>query len=219
MCPCPAGTPVQFTQNLDPVVGLVKGECAMVTSCQRNSVQVKLANGTTWRVPRTTHLYKPSHFHDTIEVSRHQLPLAVNFASTVHRVQGDSLQKVLIDLRSPIFAHGQLYTALSRVHSRRGLRCIIPEEDYIFGTAGNHEFICKNIVFHSVLKYADVVRSSSQHIDRELIIYFQHEDYHTLRICFLCRHNDVYFYVATGEFLVHFLQVLCSMKCCSHHSS
>lgn len=152
-CPSFAGTPVQFTSTLDTLAGLVKGVSALVTSCDKHSVRVQLRNGTIWRIPRTSHKYRPSHLKDTVQVTRHQLPLAVSFASTVHRVQGDTLHAVVLDLRDAIFAHGQLYTAITRILERHGLHVLVPPEDFRTLPHGESSFRCKNIVIKSILRY------------------------------------------------------------------
>jgi hypothetical protein len=157
-----AGTPVQLCQTLDPKAGLVKGIAAIITSCQPNSVQIRLKNGQCWRIPRTTHRYLPSHFRQSILVDRHQLPLAVNFASTIHRAQGDTLSTVLVDLREPVFAHGQLYTAITRTHSRKSIRFLVPAKDYVTAS-GDAFFTCRNFVFTSILNFVPSVCSHPLH--------------------------------------------------------
>ena len=52
---------------------------------------------------------------DGIRFVRTQFPVKVSFATSVNKSQGKTLTRVLIDLRFPFFAHGQLYVALSRV--------------------------------------------------------------------------------------------------------
>lgn len=134
---------------------MVKGVHALITCCDRRSVRVRLHDGKSYRVPRTSHTYRPAHFKDSLEICRHQLPLTINFASTVHRVQGDTLDAVLFDLRAPIFAHGQLYTAITRARSRAGMFILVPQEDFITAeTPSDSEFVVTNIVFRSILKYA-----------------------------------------------------------------
>ena len=51
-----------------------------------------------------------------------QMPLRLAYAITIHKSQGMSLSSVKIKLGSGCFAHGQLYTALSRCRSIERLR-------------------------------------------------------------------------------------------------
>ncbi|KAE8241865.1 hypothetical protein A4X13_0g7226, partial [Tilletia indica] len=54
---------------------------------------------------------------------RRQLPLALGWATTIHKAQGLSASICVVDLRQ-IFAPGQLYVALSRVSSRDQMQLI-----------------------------------------------------------------------------------------------
>ncbi|KAF9514950.1 hypothetical protein BS47DRAFT_1294590 [Hydnum rufescens UP504] len=56
-------------------------------------------------------------------IKRKQFPLRLGYASTFNSAQGQTLQRVGIDLTQPVFTHGQLYTAISRVQSRED--CLI----------------------------------------------------------------------------------------------
>ena len=47
-------------------------------------------------------------------LNRKQFPIRLCFAMTINKAQGQSLDVVGVDLRIPVFTHGQLYVALSR---------------------------------------------------------------------------------------------------------
>ena len=50
-----------------------------------------------------------------------QYPLKLAWAATIHKCQGQTFEKVAIDLDTGAFAHGQTYVALSRATSMEGL--------------------------------------------------------------------------------------------------
>ena len=58
--------------------------------------------------------------------SRVQAPLLLGYALTIHRAQGMTLKKVMLDV-TELFAQGQLYTALSRV---RDFKCLSLNEEF-----------------------------------------------------------------------------------------
>ncbi len=63
-----------------------------------------------------------------------QYPLKLAWAATIHKCQGQTFEKVMIDMDFGAFAHGQTYVALSRVVSLNGLflRKPLKIEDFIF---------------------------------------------------------------------------------------
>jgi hypothetical protein len=48
---------------------------------------------------------------------------------TVNKSQGQSLRNVGLDLRTPVFLHGQLYVGLSRCTSGNRLKVLLKQED------------------------------------------------------------------------------------------
>lgn len=71
------------------------------------------------------------------------------FSMTINKAQGQTLDKVGLFLRSPVFTHGQLYVACSRVRSMDSLRIQLAETPR--QSAKNGETVTDNIVFKEVL--------------------------------------------------------------------
>ena len=59
---------------------------------------------------------------------RVQFPIRLAFSMTLNKSQGQSLQHVGLCLNPEVFAHSQLYVALSRVTSKSGLSIVAPGE-------------------------------------------------------------------------------------------
>ena len=72
----------------------------------------------------------PSETRWPFQMQRHQLPVIVSFAMTINKSQGQSLKQVDLYLPKPVFTHGQLYVALSRVKSVDSLKILIPSTDH-----------------------------------------------------------------------------------------
>jgi ATP-dependent exoDNAse (exonuclease V) alpha subunit len=64
----------------------------------------------------------------TIKLTQRQFPVQVAFAMSINKVQGQTLQYVGIDLHKPVFAHGQLYIALSRATSLNNVSAFLNED-------------------------------------------------------------------------------------------
>ena len=75
------------------------------------------------------------------------------FASTIHKSQGRTLERVLIDVRNNIFAPGQLYVALSRARKRSAVLLLYngEKEDPSFHTMKKR---ISNPVLDEAVKFA-----------------------------------------------------------------
>lgn len=96
------------------------------TNGEPSAIEVKLHNGSTHLVsPHTWDIY---HFYlnegaiDSKKVgSFTQFPFRIAFAVTIHKAQGKTFDKMIIDIGRGTFAHGQMYVALSRATSLNGI--------------------------------------------------------------------------------------------------
>jgi ATP-dependent exoDNAse (exonuclease V) alpha subunit len=62
-----------------------------------------------------------------IPLKRRQFPVCLAFSMMINKSQGQSVKWVGLDLRSPVFSHGQLYVALSRCTHPNRVKAIFPE--------------------------------------------------------------------------------------------
>jgi hypothetical protein len=66
----------------------------------------------------------------TFTLTCKQFPVRLCFAMTINKSQGQSFEKVGVDLQAPVFSHGQFYVAVSRVCSAGGLHVLLsPDSD------------------------------------------------------------------------------------------
>ena len=69
------------------------------------------------------------------------------FSITINKSQGQTLKMAGIWLRTPVFTHGQLYVAASRVGKPSNLRfALLPNEENL-----PQKFTADNVVFKEVL--------------------------------------------------------------------
>ena len=53
-----------------------------------------------------------------------QFPLQLGYSLTIHKSQGKTLDKVIVDISRGAFAHGQLYVALSRTRNKEDMHIV-----------------------------------------------------------------------------------------------
>jgi hypothetical protein len=70
---------------------------------------------------------------------------------TMNKSQGQTLEKVGIYLPKPVFTHGQLYIAMSRVGRREGVRVMVPGGRQAARPGVPAGVYTRNVVYHEVL--------------------------------------------------------------------
>jgi len=124
------GAQVMFVKN-DINKRWVNGTIGVVTGIEPDSVAVSISPGgsghavqvgpESWDILK--HMYNRDHGRIETEVvgSFTQIPLRLAWAVTIHKSQGLTFDKVVIDLGKGAFAYGQTYVALSRCRSLEGI--------------------------------------------------------------------------------------------------
>ncbi|XP_057790800.1 uncharacterized protein LOC131007904 [Salvia miltiorrhiza] len=120
--------PVMLLRNLNPLEGLCNGTRLIVRDLGRHVNGAVIAVGThsgeCVLIPRI-----PLELDDThicpITFKRLQFPLRLCFAISINKSQGQTSDRVGVYLPHPVFSHGQLYVALSRVRTSSSIKFLI----------------------------------------------------------------------------------------------
>ncbi|CAN1189510.1 ATP-dependent DNA helicase PIF1 [Linum perenne] len=115
---------VMLLRNINPSAGMCNGTRVLLTNLGQYIISGLIVNGT---------------------LERRQFPIRVCYAMTINKSQGQTLDHVGIYLPKPVFSHGQLYVAVSRVRSADGLHILISNDQQ------NLPNQTKNIVYQDVL--------------------------------------------------------------------
>ena len=141
------GCPIILLRNLSPSVGLCNGTRMVVTRMSNRVLEARLLggehDGEIAMIPRIT-LTPSSRAADvTFQFKRRQFPIRLAFALSINKSQGQSVTYIGLNARIPVFAHGQLYVALSRAKSSQNIKILLPENVL--------EPITPNVVYEEVL--------------------------------------------------------------------
>ncbi|CAN0897213.1 ATP-dependent DNA helicase PIF1 [Linum grandiflorum] len=146
---------VMLLRNLNPSAGLCNGTRILITHLGNNVIRGLIVGGTfdgsVAIIPRIVLDYTDTNWPFTLK--RRQYPLRPCYAMTINKSQGQTLEHIGVYLPTPVFSHGQLYVALSRVRSACGIHIALE-------AASTHPpNTTRNIVYHEI--FDDLLLPSS----------------------------------------------------------
>ncbi|CAN0874978.1 ATP-dependent DNA helicase PIF1 [Linum grandiflorum] len=126
-------TIVMLLRNLNPAAGLCNGTRILLTNLGTNVIRGLIVGGTFEGtiavIPRIVLDHTDPNWPFTLK--RRQYPIRLCYAMTINKSQGQTLEHIGVYLTTPVFGHGQLYVALSRVRSAAGIHIVLPDDDTI----------------------------------------------------------------------------------------
>ncbi|CAN1729154.1 ATP-dependent DNA helicase pif1, partial [Linum perenne] len=115
---------VMLLRNINPLGGMCNGTRILLTDLGEYVISGLIVSGT---------------------LEGRQFPIRICYAMTINKSQGQTLDHVGIYLPKPVFSHGQLYVAVSRVRSANGLHILISNNP------PNPHNETRNIVYQDIL--------------------------------------------------------------------
>ena len=121
-----SGDPFILTRNIDISSGLAKSIKCHAQKLDQDILTLSLEEENFYLIRMD--LEKE---YNGMKFIRTQIPIRLCYASTVHKSQGQTLDRVVLDLRGNFWEHGQMYVGLSRVRDPRNLLILLPESKSI----------------------------------------------------------------------------------------
>lgn len=145
-------SPIMLLRNINPAEGLCNGTRLMVVKLLPNMIHAAVLTGAyagkRVMIPKVR-MSDTRNPHYTLV--RLQFPVRLNFAMTINKSQGQSFTHVAIFLRRPVFDHGQMYVAVSRVRDKAKLFIqIVETESQGKVVRGSESHFTPNVVFREV---------------------------------------------------------------------
>ena len=108
------GMQIMITKNICKTLGIVNGECAVINDFKKENILVSLHNG------------KHVFLHLTLDEDHHDdyYPLIPNYALTIFKSQGKTIDHVTVWLDNDVVSPGAGYVAFSRARCHKSIKLL-----------------------------------------------------------------------------------------------
>ncbi|CAG8817382.1 8463_t:CDS:2 [Gigaspora margarita] len=122
------GCPIILLRNLAPHQGLCNGSHLVITNLNNHVIEACILTGDyAGNLTFISCISLTSSTSELLFILRQcQFPIQLAFAMTINKLQGHSVKHIGLNLRTPIFSHGQLYVALSHCTSPQCIKILLP---------------------------------------------------------------------------------------------
>jgi hypothetical protein len=131
--PLKTGARYMIIKNYNPATGACNGTLCELLKYSRNICHVKIQSGIhvgrVIMLPRCSCHVSRENSGLPFEFTRVQFPIIPAYCVSVHKSQGQSLTRVGLIIDQDSFAHGQVYTALSRTSDWNNIRVMLNSDD------------------------------------------------------------------------------------------
>lgn len=139
------GAPVMLLRNLNQGTRLCNGTRLITTRLGQRMIEAQIMTGNDVgervMIPRI--IMSPADTNWPFVLRRRQFPLRLTYGMTINKSQGQTMQHARVFLPNPVFSHGELYVAVSRVTSSQGLKIL---------SVGGPKGRMRNVVYKDVLQ-------------------------------------------------------------------
>ena len=146
------GSVVMLLRNINTTKGLCNGTRLIIKQMSDRILDVEIIDGSNagYRTFLPRFVLKQNEYDMAIKIQRIQFPIRLSYAMTINKSQGQTFEKIGILLKEPVFSHGQLYVAFSRVRSFEDVKCKITNSVEQGSIPGKDGIYTKNIIYKSI---------------------------------------------------------------------
>lgn len=136
-------------RNIDQSEGLYNGTRLIIIKMCNHVIEVAImarkGNGKLIYIPRMD--MSPSQLPWPFKLNRLQFPIIALYAMTINKFQCQSLDYVGLYIPRDVFTHGQIYVALSRVITKKGIKILMHDDKINVKSTTN---VVYKEIFHNI---------------------------------------------------------------------